>query len=94
MHISIRRYKTKSPADITREVQEEFLPLISKSPGFVAYYGIEAGRNVWASVSIFDTQSQAEDSNLLAADWARKTVGPMVEDLDITAGNVVVHKAK
>ena len=94
MHISIRRYKTKSSAEVTRLVKEEFVTLISKAPGFVAYYGIEAGADVWASVSIFDTQAQAEESNRLAADWVKKTVASLLGAPEVTAGNVVTQKMR
>ena len=94
MHISIRRYKTKSSAEVTRRVKEEFVTLISKAPGFVAYYGIEAGADVWASVSIFDTQAQAEESNRLAADWVQKTVASLLGAPEVTAGDVVAQKMR
>ena len=93
MYLSIRRYKTKSSAEFTRRVQAEFIPLISKTPGFVAYYAIEAGDDVWASVSIFDTQAQAEDSNRVGADWAKNT-GLTGGPPEVTAGKVVAHKMR
>ncbi len=95
MYISIRRYKTNRAAELTRKVQDEFVALISKAPGFVAYYAIEAGADVWASVSIFDTQVQAEESNRLAADWVKKSVASLVSGApEVTAGNVVAHKTR
>ena len=94
MYASVRRYKTKSSAEFTRRVQEEFVPLISKVRGFVAYYGIEAGADVWASVSVFDTQAGAEESNRVAAEWVKKTAASLVGQPDVTAGNVVVHKVR
>lgn len=95
MHASIRRYKTNSSAELTRRVKEGFVPLISKSPGFVAYYAIDTGQGEWASISIFTTQAEAEQSNWLAGDWAGKNaVDALSEKPAITAGTVVIHKAK
>jgi hypothetical protein len=95
MYVSIRRYKTNRAAELTRKVKEEFVALISKAPGFVAYYGIEAGTDTWASISIFDTQAQAEESNRLAADWVKKSVASLVAGTpEVTAGNAVVQKTK
>jgi hypothetical protein len=37
MHASIRKYKTDSPAKVTRLVNEEFVRHIKK-PSFLAYY--------------------------------------------------------
>ena len=45
MHITIRKYKTDSPKEVTRLVNEGFFPLIEKVAGFVAYYGIETGED-------------------------------------------------
>ena len=47
MHITIRRYKTDSPKEVTRIVNERWFPLIKKIAGFVAYYGIETGEGGW-----------------------------------------------
>jgi quinol monooxygenase YgiN len=93
MYISIRRYKTNQAAEFTRKVQDEFVPLISKQPGFVGYYAIEAGGDTWVSISVFDNQAQAEDSNRLGGDWAKKT-GLIADPPEITAGKAVVHKTK
>ena len=80
---------------MTRRVQEDFVALISKATGFVAYYAIESGADVWASVSIFDTQAQAEESNRLAADWVKKTVSSsLLGAPEVTAGNVVAQKMR
>jgi hypothetical protein len=95
MYISIRRYKTNRGAEVTRKVKDEFVGMISKAPGFVAYYGIEAGADAWASVSVFDSQAQAEESNRVAADWVQKSAASLVSGApEVTAGNVAVQKTK
>ena len=93
-YVSIRRYHTKSSAEATRLVREEFVPLISKVPGFVAYYAIEAGDDVWASVSVFKSQAGAEESNRVAADWVKKSAADLLGKPEVTAGNVVAYKAR
>ena len=94
MYISIRRYHTKLPDDLSQRVRKEFVPLISKARGFVAYYAIEAGVDLWASISIFGTQKQAEDSNRLAAAWAKKSGISLADPPEVTAGKVVAQKTK
>ncbi len=95
MYATIRKYRIKSgeKEKVNRLVKDGFLPLISKVSGFVDYYGLDAGGEFWASVSIFDSKAGAEESNRLAADWARKNIGSLlVGSVEIIAGDVVAHK--
>jgi hypothetical protein len=94
--ITIRRYKTDSPKEVTRFVNEGFFPLISNVAGFVAYYGIET-EDGWLSISVFETAAGAEESNRVAAkfitdnpDLARLVKSPPIA----VAGSVVAYKAK
>jgi hypothetical protein len=97
VYITIRRYKTDSPKEISKFVNEGFFPLISKVAGFVAYYGIETGEDGWASVSVFETAAGAEESNRVAAKFVNDN--PNLARLlksppEVIAGSVGAHKAK
>lgn len=94
MNISIRRYQTPDTVELSRRVQEGFVPLISKSPGFLAYYAIDSGDGNWTSISIFDTQDEADHSTALAGEWARKNVTNLVGAAEVTSGRVVAYKVK
>jgi hypothetical protein len=68
MFISIRKYKlnsqdAKTRGELTRQINDLFLPQISKSPGFVSYYAADTGSGTLATVSVFESQSGAEESN-------------------------------
>lgn len=94
MFASIRRYKIKTGEKerLNRLVKNEFVPLISGLRGFIDYYGIDAGADYWASLSVFDTRAGAEESNRTAADWVKKNLaGLIVGPVEITEGDVVVH---
>jgi len=44
MHATVRRYEGVSdPGEVERLVNEDFLPIIRKIEGFVAYYVIDGG---------------------------------------------------
>ena len=92
MYASIRRYKTDSGAEVTRHVQEGFVPLLSKAAGFIAYYAIDTGKGEWVSLSLFETQAQVEQSNELATAW--RNVAFLIGEPEVTAGEVVVSMAK
>ena len=95
MYASVRRYKTSAgaAAEISRRVNEGFVPIVSKAPGFVAYDLVDAGNDVVVTVSVFQTQAGAEESNRMARDWVKQTIASLLSGPpDITAGTVTVHK--
>lgn len=96
MYISIRKYKVKSADEPAKRVNAGFLPIISKGPGFIAYDVLNAGNNVSASISIFETQAGAEESNKMAADWVGKNIAELTTGgaPEITAGEASVSSGK
>ena len=59
-------------------MNECFVPLISKVPGFVAYYWVDAGGGVMISTSVFQDQFGAEESNKRAADFVRENLASLL----------------
>lgn len=96
MYATTRRYEgVADPGEAARLVNESFLPLISKVPGFVAYYWADAGGGVMVSTSVFQSREGVEESNKQAADWVRKNMAPLLPNPpQITAGEVVAHTGK
>lgn len=95
MYAAIRRYKSKSPEEVLKQVKQGFVSIISKAPGFLDYYALKAGDGVLISVSVFETQTQEKESNRLAAEWVKQTVAPlMAGPPEITEGEVIVHTTK
>ena len=95
MYVSVRWYETYPAAvdEAMRRVEEGIAPIISKAPGFIAYYALDAGGGVVVSISIFTDQAGAEESNTVAAEWVMENLASLVLDPpEITAGEVKVHK--
>jgi hypothetical protein len=94
MYATVRRYEgVTDPAEAGRRVDEGFVPLVSKIPGFVAYYWVNAGGGVMISTSVFQDRSRAEESNKRAADWVRENLAALLPNPpQVTAGEVVAHK--
>jgi hypothetical protein len=89
-HASIRRYHVTSAKEVTRLVNEGFVPIISRAPGFIAYYGVEGSDGTWASLSIFETQAQADESNRMAADFVKQNLSTYIKGTpDTTRGDLV-----
>ena len=91
MYAAVRRYEgIKDDAEAGRLVGESFVPLLKQVPGFVAYYWIDAGSGVMASLSVFEDQAGADASVEIAHKWVsenapdlfagppRVTEGPVV----------------
>jgi heme-degrading monooxygenase HmoA len=97
MYAAIRRYHTDpdSIEEVARRVNEEFVPMISDMPGFVAYFVLNAGQGEIGSVSIFEDQQSAEESNSRAQEWVEQNLGSLLPTpADFAAGEVVAYKAK
>ena len=98
MYVSIRKYKLtsqdpKTRGELTRQINDLFLPQISKAPGFVSYYAVDAGSGTLATVSIFESQSGAEESNRQAADFVKKNLPALASGPpEITSGEVIASQ--
>ena len=94
MHATIRRYDgvdRNRSAELTRKVNETFVPKLEKLPGFAGYFLIDAGNGVFTSLSLFDTPEQGMESTKFVATWIRDekldTIVP--NEPKITSGHVV-----
>src|ERR1700686_944065 len=97
MYVTIRRYKIApgSTSELKRRVQEGFLPIVSKLPGFVDNFWPSAGGNEMFSVNVFTDRAGAEESVRAAADYVRKDISSLLPNSpEVISGEVVVHQAK
>ena len=66
MYATIRRYEASDKTrttEIVKKAQDSLRPRLSDMPGFSGYYLIDAGNGVFSSVSMFDSEAHAEESN-------------------------------
>jgi len=95
-YLTVRRYDGVADSkEAARRIREEFIPLISKIPGFISYYWVDEGDGVMVSVSVYETKEAEEESNRVAANFVKQhavTLLPMPPQ--ITAGQVVARAAK
>ncbi len=96
MHATIRRYDgvdQNRSAELTRKVNETFVPKLEKLPGFAGYFLVEAGNGVFTSLSLFETPEQGVESTKLVERWIREerldTIVP--NSPMITSGKIVAH---
>jgi hypothetical protein len=96
MWAAVRRYEgITDDAEAGRLVGESFIPQLEHIPGFVAYYWIDAGNGVMASLSVFEDQAGADESVRLARDWVRENAATLIPNPpQVTEGNVVASDTK
>ena len=97
MYVTVRRYKiaSGSSAELKRRIQQEFLPIVSKLPGFIEYFWMSAGENEMFSVNVFRDRAGAEESVRAAADYAGKNLASLLPDPpEVISGEVVAHQAR
>lgn len=90
----IRHYhfNAKDSALIDKRIKEIFVPLIKNSKGFVRYYWLEDGKGEGASVSIFETKADAENSNNLATEFASQYFKDVMnQKREVIEGSIVAH---
>jgi hypothetical protein len=97
MYVTVRHYKIApgATAELGRRIQLEFLPIISKLPGFVEYFWASSGENEMFSVNVFTDRAGADASVQAAADYVRKHLTSLLPNPpEVMTGEVVVHQAK
>ena len=96
-YLTVRRYDGVTDSkEAARRIQDEFIPLLSKIPGFISYYWADEGDNVMVSVSVFATREAEEESNRVAADFVKQhqhIARLLPKPPQITTGQVVARAA-
>jgi len=91
MHVQVASYRlgSGSIADLARRVEEGNIPVVRDVPGFLAYYAIDAGEGVVASVLVFEDAAGAAEAENRLADWIESTMTEFaVTPLDVLQGPV------
>jgi len=97
MFVIVRTFRLTrgSAEEVTRRVQESFVPLLRELPGFRDYYLLDGGPDVLISIRVFDSADEALVSNETAANWMRDNVLDFVKGMpDVMVGNVLVADTK
>jgi hypothetical protein len=96
MYASIRRYRvTGSAKELAQKAESGLVPIFKKNPGFVAYYVVDGGDGLLASVSVFDSAEAAHNSNKQAAAWVKDNVSQFMPDPPlVTHGQVLVSEKR
>ena len=96
MYAAVRRYEgITDDAEAGRLVGESFIPQLEHISGFIAYYWIDAGEGVMASLSVFDDKAGADESVSLAHQWVAENAAALIPNPPrVTEGFVVASDTK
>jgi hypothetical protein len=96
MFISVRKYRgVQSVTEIKRRVEQEFIPLLKKNPGFRGYYLIDCNssesQNIVTAISMFDSWEAVLASNDAAKHFVKHSLADLVpEPAEAVGGEVIV----
>jgi hypothetical protein len=72
-----------------------FAPLVSRTPGFEAYYLVDVGQGVVLSISAFADRAGAETSTREAAEWVSGHLADLVQGSpEVLTGEVVGYQTR
>ena len=99
MYATLRRYEgVTDPAEMVRVVTEEGLleDVLRQVQGFVHYNMVDAGSGTFFTISVYEDQSDAEESNRRVAEWVQQSnLGSLVPNPpQVTVGEVVVDEGR
>ena len=98
MYAAIRRLRVQPGVfdEVVQRDESGLVPLLRSAPGFVEFDLVQVAEDVGVSITIFETQEQAEEANRRAADWVKQNIAPLVADpAEIVAvGELRLRKGK
>ena len=96
MYAAVRRYEGINDDDeAARLVRDSFMPQLEKVQGFIAYYWIDAGKGVMASLSVFEDKAGADESVKFAHKWIEETAPNLFPNPpEVTEGLVVASDTR
>lgn len=96
MFAAIRYYRMTADSidEVTGRIREGFVPVIRDMPGFVAYLLLAPRENEIVSVSVFEDQQSAEETNRKAQEWVSENLSELLPAPEFADGNVVVYETR
>lgn len=92
MYATVRSYSgSQQLGDELVKREDEVKSLVSGISGFRAYYLLKTSEGDVTSVTVYDDQAGAEESNQVAANWIKENLSDMsVSPPEVSAGEVVI----
>ena len=94
MYATVRRYKTdpSKTTEALRRSEQDLVPILTKQPGFIAYYAADSGDGVIISFALFGDKAQGDAAERLIEEWVASREADILPPPEVTIGQVVVHR--
>ena len=76
--------------ELTGIVEKGMLPVFAKTPGFVDYGIVDAGKNTVVAISIWETREEAQNSVVAAATWIKDNIADRVHLVNTQVGDLAL----
>ncbi|HMA35914.1 MAG TPA: antibiotic biosynthesis monooxygenase [Chloroflexia bacterium] len=97
MYAAIRQSNAKPGAldEVVRRVDDDLMPALTGMPGFLSYYLITGADAAVTTVSVFETEAEAEACNQFVVRWIAENLRELVaRPPDALEGRVAVYRAQ
>ncbi|MGI9059135.1 MAG: antibiotic biosynthesis monooxygenase [Ktedonobacteraceae bacterium] len=97
MYASIRRatFRPGSLEEVIQRVNDSFVPSLATMSGFVEFYLIRLEHDTVSTITVFETQSGAQEVNTFFVDWVKRELASLLQSPpELAIGEVAVHQAK
>lgn len=94
MYLTIRKYSdVKSVDEAVGRVETGLIPFLRTTAGFVAYYAVKYEGGDIGSVTVYDTQANAETAGAGAVDWVKTNLHDLLpNEPTVFRGEVALHE--
>jgi heme-degrading monooxygenase HmoA len=94
VRVTIVKLTTGGMSEILERVGREMAPVFRGQPGFIAYQGVQTGEDAGLTISVWDTQEQADQSAATAGAWIREQLGGRIAAAETHVGEVVFSASR
>ena len=77
MYIVIRKYKSTNPEEVMQKIKAGFVPIISRTPGFIDYYAFRDGEDNVIIVNMYDGEAAGHASTEIAKQWVDDNISEL-----------------
>jgi hypothetical protein len=96
MYLVLRHYDDVDPEYAKQSLERNrntLVPLLSRQPGFLAYYTLEGEDGTVVSIGVYESKEEAERSTQIAADWVKQNTTQFIKKPPrVTQGEVLVYQ--
>jgi heme-degrading monooxygenase HmoA len=94
VRVAVYKFKPGTVDEVARRAETGMLPTFRSQPGFVAYGIVKTGADEAVSLSVWETQAQAEKAVQVAATWVKDNIADMTESVQNHVGDLAFFSSR